>query len=216
MEVDVASERRNALAAGNAVRCASLLVSQMTQPSGEQRCPECGLSCVPTASRCDCGYDFVRRESPPLQRGLQLSATVVGLLGGSAWFAVVLLLDRGWALPLNSGWGIVGAVASALVTGMAVTYVFQIPICRARGLAFIALPLVTVPTAILLFSTCVWCTRRLTGAVFSPPLLPREEFELILSTYSIYGLISLVAPVLFFLAYVNQRWARARLLGRGA
>ena len=174
------------------------------------------MSCVPTAPRCDCGYDFVLRASPSRPRGLQLSATTIGVLSGCAWFVVALVLDRGWALPLRSAWGIAGAAASAIATGVTVTHLFNIPMRRARGVAFVALPLITVPTAILLFSTFVWRVRRLTGSVFTPPLAPRDAFELIFGTYLVYSLITLAAPFLFVLAYVNQRWARARLLGRTA
>jgi hypothetical protein len=163
------------------------------------------------------GDDVFRDASSSHSHRRQLGATTIGAVSGGAWFALVSFLDGGWALPLRSAWGLAGAIASAVVTGVAVMHLFQIPIRRARGLAGLALPLATLPTAIVLFSILIWSARRLTGAAFSPTLSPRAEFELILVIYVFYGLLSVpLTPVLFGLAYLNQHWARAMFLRRTA
>jgi len=144
-----------------------------------------------------------------------MNTTQAGAISGCGWFVVLLLLDGGWAMPLGSALGIAASLASAVGTGIVVAYLFRRPICRNKGAWFVMLPLVTVPVAILVFSCFIWLARRATQVSFNPPLGSRSDFAFILSTYAIYGTISLIAPVLWGLAFVNQRWVRSRLATRG-
>lgn len=144
-----------------------------------------------------------------------MNTTQAGAISGCCWFVVLLLLDGGWAMPLGSVGGIAASLASAVGTGIVVAHLFRVPICRNRGAWFAVLPLVTVPAAIVVFSCFIWLARRASQVSFTPPLGTRSEFAFILSTYVIYGTISLIAPVLWGLAFINQRWMRSRLATRG-
>ena len=158
------------------------------------------------------GSDSIRHAASSHRHRRQLGATTIGAISGGAWFALVSFLDGGWAIPLRNAWGLAAAIASAVVTGVTVMHLFQIPIRRARSLAALVLPLATVPTAMVLFSILLWYARRLTGAAFDPPLSAGAELRSILETYAFYGLLGLpLSPVLFGLAYLNQHWARAML-----
>lgn len=144
-----------------------------------------------------------------------MTTTQAGAISGCCWFVVLLLLDGGWAMPLSSVVGIATSIASSVGTGVVVAHLFRVPICRARGVWFAILPLATVPAAIVVFTCLIWFARRLAQVSFVPPLVNRNEFAFILGTYAIYGTISLVAPVLWGLAFINQRWFRSRLALRG-
>ena len=69
--------------------------------------------------------------------------------------------------------------------------------------------MVTLPFAIGLFATLVWASRVMLGYHFEPQLSRRAELGLILETYLVYGLISLVTPLLYVLALVTQRVMKA-------
>lgn len=112
-------------------------------------------------------------------------------------------------MPPQSAVGALLALASAVGTGIAVAHAFRWPIQRARAAWSAALPLVVVPVAILVFAGLIWLSRQVSHTSFDPPLVDRSEFLLIASTYAVYGMLSLFAPVLWALAYINQHWLRS-------
>lgn len=71
---------------------------------GPKSCPRCGLTNMPTAVRCDCGYDFelgetkdsyLRGDSPQgkgLSRGFVVMAWILALAGGWIGIAVALYI----------------------------------------------------------------------------------------------------------------------------
>lgn len=135
-----------------------------------------------------------------------------GLVSGGLWFLLPLLLDNGWGIP--SGFiGRVAGVACAMGTGALVSFLVRTAFRRAPMLAFILLPCVTLPVAILSFSFLLWVSRMALGVHFSPSPFG-GDLRLLTETYLIYGLFG-SGPFLYVLALLNQ-YALRCLLNRNA
>lgn len=135
-----------------------------------------------------------------------------GLVSGGLWFLLPLLLDNGWGIPSGFIGGVAGVVC-AMGTGALVSFLFRPAFRRAPMLAFVLLPCVTLPVAILSFSFLLWVSRLALGVHFSPSPFG-GDLRLLAETYIIYGLLG-SGPFLYALALLNQ-YAMRSLLNRNA
>jgi hypothetical protein len=120
----------------------------------------------------------------PIQEQRTLRGAGACAVSGAAWFAVLLVLDGGWAIPTRNALGMTCSLAAAVATGVLIFHLFQSAFRRLRGVGLAALPLATLPVAILLYSALLWAARRVSGAQFEPPISAAAEFGLILSSSS--------------------------------
>jgi len=135
-----------------------------------------------------------------------------GIASGALWFLVPLLFDDGWGIPPGS-LGRIAGVSCAALTGVLIAFLFRAAFRRAPMLAFILLPCITLPVAIVSFSLLLWLSRLALGVHFTPPPVG-GELRLLAESYLIYGLLG-SGPVLYILALLNQ-YAMRSLLNRNA
>ena len=77
-----------------------------------KKCPQCRVWCTDSASRCDCGYDFVSQRRHPLQSGSLPLWLKWALLGGALVTAVAWVVA-----PMGSpvAWGMVVVFPAGLL-----------------------------------------------------------------------------------------------------
>jgi hypothetical protein len=135
---------------------------------------------------------------------------IAGLVSGALWFLFPLLFDSGWGIPPGSIGRVAGAFC-AMVTGVLISFLFRPAFRRAPLLAFIFLPCVTLPVAIVSFSLLLWLSRLLLGVHFSPAPVG-GDLRLLAESYLVYGLLG-SGPLLYIFALLNQ-YAMRSLLNR--
>jgi len=135
---------------------------------------------------------------------------VAGIVSGALWFLLPLLFDDGWSIPPGAV-GHIAGVSCAILTGILISFLFRPAFRRVPLLAFILLPCVTLPLALVSFSFLLWLSRLALGIQFSPPPVG-GDLRLLTETYLIYGLLG-SGPVLYILALLNQ-YAMRSLLNR--
>src|SRR5205814_3449170 len=146
--------------------------------------------------------------SPVKQRLLYF---LVGAASGAVWFLIPLSFDSGWGLP-HGVFGRLAALACSILTGLFISLVFVHPFRFTSLVAFFALPIITVPIAITLFSLFLWVARLALGEHFVPHPAG-GDFRLILESYIFYGLFGFLSPVLYGLALLTQ-WIMRTMLQR--
>ncbi len=139
---------------------------------------------------------------------------VVAAISGAVWACAAIVLDgateadHSWAIPWQDPLALALIIPGGAIVGVSVGALVRRPL-QARSRLTPFLPLVTLPLAIALFATLVWASRAILGYHFTPQLSRRAELGLILETYLVYGLVSLMTPLLYVLALLNQRMIRA-------
>ena len=128
------------------------------------------------------------------------------IVAGAVWFLFPLFLDYGVG-DMQSMSGIPeGALAEALacgiVTGVIIAFLFRPWFRKSSRRVFLLLPLLTLPTAIVIFSILIWFTRQWLGV--HSRFAGVEELWEILTIYLVYGLFSIFAPVLWAFALLTQ------------
>jgi hypothetical protein len=133
----------------------------------------------------------------------------VAMMSGAAWFAVAALCDSvrgeyiGGTMPLATRGAFTLFLLSGVATGVIVSYGFRRAFHRARLPWELLLPLATIPFGVSVFAVLVWLTRFALGYRV-PSVLPGEELGIIVMGYLFYALVSLLTPVLYVLALLNQ------------
>jgi hypothetical protein len=137
----------------------------------------------------------------------------------SRYIKAAALAGAGWALlpaapdfgvrdmqPIacipQSGQGFFWALLCGAATGIGIALLFGAFFRGTSRQRFAMLPLLTVPTAVVLFSLLVRLERRVLGVSWHDR--PRDELLAILSAYGVYGFGCL--PLLYPLALVTQWW----------
>lgn len=146
--------------------------------------------------------------------GPRLLRLAAGFLSGALWFLVPLSFDHGWGIPPGPLGRSVG-LACAMATGAFISALFGAAFRRAPSWAFLLLPCVTLPAAVVIFSLLLGLGRLTLGIRFSPP--PASgDLRLLAESYLFYGILG-AGPVLYPFALLNQWALRALpLLNRDA
>ena len=135
---------------------------------------------------------------------------------GGLWFLLPFALDKGLqdfnypTLPLFNFFSSVASVFAAMVSGVIMANIFSRCLLNKSKLYFFLLPIITLPVAIVLFSTFIWLIWRLSKTL--NPALPTHDFIKIFSTYAIYGLLSIFSPLLYAAALITH-WMFRKSLG---
>ena len=136
---------------------------------------------------------------------------------GAAWAALAIVLDgsteadHSWAIPWQNPWVLLSTLVAGALTGLLVSSLFEGAFVRVRRPYDLVLPLITIPFALAVFGSLIWCIRMAFGYRFTPEMTSTRELGLIVTTYLVYGCLSLAGPFLYLLAVVTQRIARSRL-----
>jgi hypothetical protein len=148
---------------------------------------------------------------------LQRPLVPLSLVAGATWGCAAIVLDGSttqgdgyiqWKDPRQ----LVAAVASGSLVGLAVTAVFERLLTRCRRPWDLALPLITLPFAYVLFGTLIWATRMVLPASNTPPSWSvTDHLFVVTTTYLFYGMCSLAMPVLYTLALTTQWLVRDQL-----
>jgi hypothetical protein len=120
------------------------------------------------------------------------------------WFLLARFLDGGWAISFSTVASAIFAALAGLGTGVLMACTFRPLFRRAPPVAFVALPALTLPAGIVVFSCLLWLARVAAGIRFGHGFTVFDDLGLILNTYLVYGLISIGAPLFFGLALANQ------------
>jgi hypothetical protein len=129
-------------------------------------------------------------------------------VSGSAWFLLALAFDKGvedFNIPVIPSNGIVATAASllgAIVTGVCLALAFRTAWTSRSRLVLWATPLALLTLGIVGFSVCTWLVWLLVGGPSS--VRPADQFQQVLGTFVVYGLLSVFTPVLYMLAFLNQ------------
>lgn len=153
------------------------------------------------------------------QRRTSPQFLVVGSIAGCVWLGFAMLFDY-WSydgvrslIPSSGLREILVSVLVAASTGTVILVVFRRAILSGSRRLFFALPVLTLPAAIVLFSVLVWLARLALGSNGSPDWsLHPPGFMVILDGYVMYGLFSVFAPILYVLALATQ-WMIQKVVG---
>src|ERR1035438_8397569 len=109
-------------------------------------CPRCHLENPPSAERCDCGYSFAKRSSPPRSQTQAVSAKGQGALQGCL-----------------AGWGVSGCLIplGILLCFTGIGAIVGVPVILAGLLAPVLGPLLGLGA---LKGRCPWCGTVVTSA----------------------------------------------------
>jgi hypothetical protein len=149
-------------------------------------------------------------------KGKWLGVTL-GASSGFVWFLIALTFDKGVrdfnypVIPTAGLLAIAGSLLAAILTGVSISLLFQRCIQSRSMWLHLALPLITVPTAITIFSVLVWVVWLLLGRTAG--VQPLGQLANTLGFFLIYGLCSIFAPFLYVVAALNN-WTLHEILKR--
>jgi hypothetical protein len=128
-----------------------------------------------------------------------------GALSGVVWFLLALLFDRGvqdfnisGLIPVTTFWAGVASALSGAVTGACIAVVFRRWIRSPSRVVLFTLPIVTLPTAIVVFAVLIWTVRLPFELPYQPSLLQ------VVDNFLLYGVMSIFTPILYGCALLNQ------------
>ena len=131
------------------------------------------------------------------------------VVSGAVWFALAALCDStrgeyiGGTMPFIAPGAQVLFPLAGIGAGVAVSYGCRNAFRKARLPWELLLPLVTIPFGVSVFAMLVWVARRALS-IPSWGLSPSEELATLLTGYLVYAMLSLLMPVAYALALVNQ------------